>query len=306
MSQFKSIRIATRQSELALWQAHEVARHLRDIYPALVVELLPMSTRGDQILDQPLAQIGGKGLFLKELEVALMKGEADLAVHSLKDVPMQLEPGFVLPVVLARANPFDAFVSNRYIHFDALPVGAVVGTSSLRRQAQLKAVRPDLLVRDLRGNVNTRLSKLDAGQFDAIILACAGLERLGFHSRIRHALQPPVWLPAVGQGAIGIECREDQSELVALLKPLNDEQTHQCALAERAMNRCLQGSCDVPIAGYAQHQGSGLVLEGMVGNAQTGELIRAVRNGDGEHPLHLGEQVAAELIRLGAHKMLQR
>src|SRR5215475_6937071 len=219
------LRIATRQSALALWQANHVAARLRAEHPALAIELVPLSTRGDLILDRPLASIGGKGLFLKELEVAMLDGQADLAVHSLKDVPMELEPAFALGAILERADAADAFVSNVCERLDALPRGARVGTSSLRRQAQLRALRPDLDVRDLRGNVGTRVAKLDAGSYDAIILACAGLERLGEARRIRSRLEPPHWLPAAAQGAIAIECRAGNARVVALLSILNDAET---------------------------------------------------------------------------------
>jgi hydroxymethylbilane synthase len=216
-----TLRIATRKSPLALWQTEHVAARLRAAHPGLQVELVPMSTRGDEVLDRSLAAIGGKGLFLKELEVAMQRGEADCAVHSLKDVPMVLEPGFALPAILERADPADAFVSNAFANLDALPHGAVVGTSSLRRQAQLRARRPDLQLRDLRGNVNTRLAKLDAGEYDAIVLACAGLQRLGFESRIRARLDAPQWLPAPAQGAIAIECRDHDARIHALCAALD-------------------------------------------------------------------------------------
>ncbi|MEO8810377.1 MAG: hydroxymethylbilane synthase, partial [Rhodanobacter sp.] len=231
------LRIATRKSALALWQAGHVAALLRAAHPGLAVELVPLSTRGDEILDQPLAAIGGKGLFLKELEVAMLEGRAELAVHSLKDVPVQLEPGFALPAILPRADAADAFVSNHHASLAALPHGACVGTSSLRRQAQLRALRPDLQLRDLRGNVGTRLAKLDAGDYDAIVLACAGLERLGLASRIASRLAPPDWLPAPGQAAIVIEARDAQPAVMALLVALDDAETRLTVGAERAMNR---------------------------------------------------------------------
>ncbi|HSR65907.1 MAG TPA: hydroxymethylbilane synthase, partial [Xanthomonadaceae bacterium] len=237
------LRIATRKSPLALWQTEHVAERLRAAHPGLQVELVPLSTRGDEVLDRSLAAIGGKGLFLKELELAMQRGEADCAVHSLKDVPMELEPGFALPAILQRADPADAFVSNRFDALDALPRGARVGTSSLRRQAQLRARRPDLRLVDLRGNVNTRLAKLDAGDYDAIVLACAGLQRLGFDARIRARLVSPDWLPAPAQGAIAIECRDGDAATQALCAALDHTDTHTCAEAERAMNRALHGSC---------------------------------------------------------------
>src|SRR5262245_12158324 len=233
------LRIATRKSPLALWQSEHVAAALRAAHPGLEVVLVPMSTRGDEVLDRSLAAIGGKGLFLKELELAMLRGEADCAVHSLKDVPMELEPGFALPAILQRADYADAFVSNRYDNIEALPNGAVVGTSSLRRQAQLRALRPDLQLRDLRGNVNTRLAKLDAGDYDAIVLACAGLQRLGFDARIRARMEAPQWLPAPAQGAIAIECRDDDDTIRTLCAALDHAPTRICVEAERAMNRAL-------------------------------------------------------------------
>lgn len=240
-----TLRIATRKSALALWQAEHVAAQLRAAHPGLGVELVPMSTRGDEILDRPLAAVGGKGLFLKELEVAMLEDRADLAVHSLKDVPAELEPGFALPAILARADCADAFVSNHYQDLAALPRGARVGTSSLRRQAQLRAARPDLQLLDLRGNVGTRLAKLDAGDYDAILLACAGLDRLGLSGRIRSLLVAPEWLPAPGQAAIAIEARDDRPEVLDLLRALDDQDTRLTVTAERAMNHALGGSCSV-------------------------------------------------------------
>src|SRR3546814_7958322 len=251
-----TLRIATRKSPLALWQSEHVADALRAAHPGLAVALVPMSTRGDEVLDRSLAAIGGKGLFLKELECAMQRGEADCAVHSLKDVPMELEPGFALPAILQRADYADAFVINRCDDITALPQGAVVGTSSLRRQAQLRALRPDLQLRDLRGNVNTRLARLDAGDYDAIVLACAGLQRLGFDARIRSRMQAPDWLPAPAQGAIAIECRDDDARTIALCAVLDDAHTRTCVEAERAMNRALHGSCHVPVAALARLDGT--------------------------------------------------
>jgi len=297
-----TLRIATRKSPLALWQTEHVADRLRAAHPGLDVVLVPMSTRGDEVLDRSLAAIGGKGLFLKELEIAMQRGEADCAVHSLKDVPMVLEPGFALPAILARADYADAFVSNKYDHLDALPQGAIVGTSSLRRQAQLRARRPDLDLRDLRGNVNTRLSKLDAGDYDAIVLACAGLARLGFESRIRARLDAPDWLPAPAQGAIAIECRDDTPETFALLAALDDAATRECVEAERAMNRALHGSCHVPVAGFARRVGAELHLEGLVGSAQDGRFVRA--EGRGASPEALGTEVAQRLLAQGARDFI--
>ena len=297
-----TLRIATRKSPLALWQTEHVAQRLRAAHPGLMVELVPLSTRGDEVLDRSLAAIGGKGLFLKELELAMQRGDADCAVHSLKDVPMELEPGFALPAILARADPADAFVSNRFADLDALPHGARVGTSSLRRQAQLRARRPDLLLVDLRGNVNTRLAKLDAGEYDAIVLACAGLQRLGFDARIRARLAPPDWLPAPAQGAIAIECRDGDAATQALLAVLDDAPTRRCVEAERAMNRALHGSCHVPVAAFAQVQGEALALAGLVGSARDGRLVRAQARGDEAQALGAG--VAAELLAQGAGELL--
>jgi hydroxymethylbilane synthase len=300
----RTLRIATRKSPLALWQTEHVAARLREAHPGLAIELVPLSTRGDVILDRSLATLGGKGLFLKELEEAMQDGRADLAVHSLKDVPMQLDPGFALAAILQRANPFDAFVSNRHAEFDALPRGAVVGTSSLRRQAQIRALRPDLQLRDLRGNVNTRLAKLDAGEFDAIVLACAGLERLGFDARIRASLAPPQFLPAVAQGAIAIETREDDAAVAALCAVLHDRDTDLRVRAERAMNLALHGSCQVPIAGFATLDGGTLRLRALVGDAASGEILRAEAHGSAADPETLGQAVAAQLRALGADRLL--
>ncbi|MBP3984209.1 hydroxymethylbilane synthase [Pseudoxanthomonas helianthi] len=296
------IRIATRKSPLALWQSEHVAERLRAAHPEVRVELVPMSTRGDEVLDRSLAAIGGKGLFLKELELAMQRGEADCAVHSLKDVPMELEPGFALPAILSRADPADAFVSNRFAAVADLSQGARVGTSSLRRQAQLRALRPDLQLLDLRGNVNTRLAKLDAGEYDAIVLACAGLQRLGFDSRIRARLDAPAWLPAPAQGAIAVECRDDAPELHALLAALDDAPTRRRVEAERAMNRALHGSCHVPVAAFAQLQGERLLLHGLVGSAGDGRCVRAQDEGDDAEAL--GREVAAQLLALGADRIL--
>lgn len=300
----KTFRLATRQSALALWQTQHVASRLRAAHPQLSVELVPMTTRGDRIIDRPLSEIGGKGLFLKELEVAMLDGVADAAVHSLKDVPMVLDGPFALAAILARADPFDAFVSARYTDIDALPAGARVGTSSLRRQAQLRARRKDLQLVDLRGNVNTRLAKMEAGEYDAIILACAGLERLGLSRYIRHRLEAPSWLPAVAQGAIAIECRDRDDESLELLSVLNDAATRTCVEAERAMNRRLHGSCTVPIAAYATLDGKILSLEGLVGSAETGECIRASEVGRASDPEGLGRLVATELKLNGADRLL--
>jgi hydroxymethylbilane synthase len=298
------LRIATRKSPLALWQSEHVADLLRAAHPALSVELVPMSTRGDEVLDRSLAAIGGKGLFLKELELAMLRGEADCAVHSLKDVPMELEGPFALAAILARADPADAFVSNHYDDIAALPQGARVGTSSLRRQAQLRALRPDLELLDLRGNVNTRLAKLDAGDYDAIVLACAGLQRLGFEARIRARLDAPHWLPAPAQGAIAVECRAEDPATHALFAVLDHADTRRCVEAERAMNRALHGSCHVPVAALARLQGGVLSLSGLVGSAAEGLAIRADRDGPASDPESLGRAVAEQLLAQGAGEFL--
>jgi hydroxymethylbilane synthase len=301
----KNLRIATRKSPLALWQSEHVAERLRAAHPGLAVELVPMSTRGDEVLDRSLAAIGGKGLFLKELELAMQRGEADCAVHSLKDVPMELEPGFALPAILERADHADAFVSNRYDGIDALPQGARVGTSSLRRQAQLRARRADLQLLDLRGNVNTRLAKLDAGEYDAIVLACAGLQRLGFDSRIRARLDAPDWLPAPAQGAIAIECRDDDAATQQLCAVLDHASTRTCVTAERAMNRTLHGSCHVPVAAFARLDGAHLHLDGLVGSARDGRVVRAHAVGRGDLPEGLGMEVAEKLLAQGARALIE-
>jgi hydroxymethylbilane synthase len=299
-----TLRIATRKSALALWQAEHVAARLRAMYPGLTVELVPMTTRGDQIADRPLATVGGKGLFLKELEVAMLDGHADLAVHSLKDVPAELEPGFVLPAMLPRADAADAFVSNHYATLAALPQGARVGTSSLRRQAQLRAARPDVQLLDLRGNVNTRLAKLDAGDYDAIVLACAGLERLGLAARIRQRLTAPDWLPAPGQAAIAIEARADRLVVLDLLAALDDLDTRLTVSAERAMNRALGGSCTVPVAAWCVLAEQGLHLSGLVGDAASGRLLRAEASGPLDGADALGQTVADALLAQGAGDFL--
>ncbi|HTL13779.1 MAG TPA: hydroxymethylbilane synthase [Thermomonas sp.] len=298
------LRIATRKSPLALWQTEHVAGRLRAAHPGLQVELVPLSTRGDEILDRSLAAIGGKGLFLKELEVAMQRGDADCAVHSLKDVPMTLEPGFAVTAILARADHADAFVSNRFDGIDALPRGARVGTSSLRRQAQLRALRPDLELLDLRGNVNTRLGKLDAGDYDAIVLACAGLQRLGFDARIRARLDAPAWLPAPAQGAIAIECRDDDPGAAALCAALDDAPTRACVSAERAMNRALDGSCHVPVAALARLHDGTLALQGLVGAAADGRCVRAAAEGPADAPAALGQAVAERLLAQGARALI--
>jgi hydroxymethylbilane synthase len=297
-----TLRIATRKSPLALWQSEHVATQLRSSHPGIEVVLVPMSTRGDEVLDRSLAAIGGKGLFLKELELAMLRGEADCAVHSLKDVPMELDAPFVLPAILERADPADALISNHYHSLDALPPGARVGTSSLRRQAQLRALRPDLQLLDLRGNVNTRLAKLDDGGYDAIVLACAGLQRLGLEQRISARLAPPDWLPAPAQGAIAVECRDDDASVKALLAALDDAGTRACVEAERAMNLALHGSCHVPVAAFAQADADGLRLQGLVGDAGDGTLVRA--EALDTDPQRLGREVARQLLEAGAGELL--
>ena len=298
------LRIATRKSPLALWQSEHVAARLRQAHPGLSVELVPMSTRGDEVLDRSLAAIGGKGLFLKELELAMQRGEADCAVHSLKDVPMQLEPGFELPAVLERADPADAFVSNAFDGIAALPHGAVVGTSSLRRQAQLRARRPDLQLRDLRGNVNTRLAKLDAGEYDAIVLACAGLQRLGLDARIRDRLAPPGWLPAPAQAVVAVETRLGDARTRERMAVLEHAPTRVRIEAERALNLALHGSCHVPVAAYAELDGERLRLRAWVGSASDGSGVSAQGEGDATQPQALGRAVAADLLAQGAGRFL--
>lgn len=303
-NQQHTLTIATRKSALALWQAEFVKAELEKHHPELNVELLPMTSRGDKILDVPLAKVGGKGLFVKELEHALLNHEADIAVHSMKDVPMEFPEGLGLPVICEREDPRDAMVSNTVACFDDLPKGAIVGTSSLRRQCQLLAQRPDLDIRFLRGNVNTRLAKLDAGEYDAIILASAGLIRLGMGERITDTLPPETCLPAGGQGAIGIECRSDDSTTIALLKCLQHTKTTECVSAERAMNRRLEGGCQVPIACYAIHTDKGLWLRGLVGNPDGSELISKDINGDVSQAESMGVELAENLLSAGAGKIL--
>lgn len=300
----KPIRLATRESTLALWQTRHVAERLRAAHPGLDVELVPMTTRGDQLLDVSLSKIGGKGLFLKELEVAMLQGRADAAVHSLKDVPMQLEADFTLAAILPRDNPFDALVSPRFAGLAELPHGAAVGTSSQRRQVQLRQLRPDLEIRDLRGNINTRLAKCAAGEYDAIILACAGLERLGLDAHIRAELTAPGWWPAVAQGAIAVEARSDRPDIAALFAPLQHAPTATCVHAERAMNRRLHGSCQVPVAAYAEIREDGLHLAGWVGNAERAESILAQAVGMVHDPQALGVRVAERLLAQGAAELL--
>lgn len=300
----RTLRIATRKSALALWQAEHVAEQLRVAHPGLEVTLVPLTTRGDEVQDRSLAAIGGKGLFLKELEVAMEDGRADIAVHSLKDVPAALEPGFTLGAILRRADAADALVSTRYAQLGGLPHGARVGTSSLRRQAQLRALRPDLEITDLRGNVNTRLAKLERGDHDAIVLACAGLTRLGLGAHIRSRLTVPHWLPAPGQAAIAVEMRSGDAATHALLAALDDADTHLTVRAERAMNLTLGGSCTVPVGAWCERAGAQLDLRGLVGDVASGRILRAHAQGATADPEGLGREVATRLLEQGAAAFL--
>ena len=301
----KHLKIATRKSPLALWQANYVRDRLLAEHPGLSVELVTMTTQGDKILDTPLAKIGGKGLFVKELEQGMLAGDADIAVHSMKDVPMDLPPGFALPVICEREVPFDAFVSNQYETVDKLPQGARVGTSSLRRSSQLLQQRPDLKIGSLRGNVQTRLSKLDSGEFDAIILAAAGLIRLQLKERVRHTIAAETILPAVGQGAVGIECREDDAETMALIAFLKDEPTFIRVSAERAFNHRLDGGCQVPIAAYAVLENNELWLRGLVASLDGQTVISGERRGTAEQAEAMGISLAEELLANGAEVILR-
>ena len=300
----RTLKIVTRKSPLALWQANFVKDRLEALHPDLQVELVPMSTQGDKILDTPLAKVGGKGLFVKELETAMLEGRADIAVHSMKDVPVEFPDGLGLHTICEREDPRDAFVSNHFNQTDELPQGAVVGTSSLRRQCQLRAARPDLVIRDLRGNVNTRLAKLDAGEYDAIILAAAGLKRLEMAHRIAAFIEPEQSLPANGQGAVGIECRLDDHELHALLAPLEHPETRIRVLTERAMNRALQGGCQVPIGAYALVQGEEVWLRGLVGSPDGSRVIRDEIRGPLAEGEALGHTLAQRLLAAGADVIL--
>ena len=296
--------IATRESRLALWQAEFIQSCLQALYPAARIELLGMTTRGDQILDRPLSRVGGKGLFVKELETALLDGRADIAVHSMKDVPMHLDPEFALVAIGERETPLDAFVSSKYESLDDLPPGAVVGTSSLRRESQLRAMYPYLAVSPLRGNLDTRLRKLDAGDYDAIILAAAGLKRLGLAARIRGVLAAETSLPAVGQGALGIEALAARPDVAAWMAPLNHAATRACVLAERAVSRALAGSCEVPLAAFAQTQNDQIFLRALVALPDGSQVVRAERSGPVDEPEALGAAVARDLIDLGAAGVL--
>ena len=299
------IRIATRQSPLAIWQAEYVAQRLQSTFPELQTVLVKMMTRGDKILDAPLAKVGGKGLFVKELEQGMLAGEADIAVHSMKDVPVDLPKGLHLAAILSRENPRDAFVSNQYAEFKDLPENARIGTSSLRRQCQIKMLMPNANIIPLRGNVNTRLDKLDAGDYDAIILAYAGLKRLGLEHRVSECLTTEICLPAIGQGAIGIECRVDDVDINQMLTALHDRQTDLCIRAERAMNAHLNGGCQVPIAGFAELCNGQLVMRGLVGNPDGSILYRSEKVGTLAHPEEIGQAIADDLLNQGADKILQ-
>lgn len=298
------LRIATRKSALALWQANWVADQLRRAHPALKIELVEMTTEGDRKLEVTLSKIGGKGLFLKELEEALLRGDADIAVHSLKDVPAQDTPGLRLSAFMPRATPFDAFISNQYPNFMALPQGATVGTASLRRQAQLLHRRPDLNILPLRGNVNTRLDRQLKGDFDAIILAACGLERLNLGSHIAETLNPELCLPAVGQGIVVVQCRSDDEHSQALLKPLHSPASFTQALAERSMNALLGGSCQVPIAGFATLKGNELQLQGLVGSCDGKTLLKAQYAGDPSEAQQIGIRVGETLLSQGAQTLI--
>lgn len=302
----QTVRIATRKSALALWQAEYVKAQLEHFHPGINVELVPMTTKGDIILDTPLAKVGGKGLFVKELEIAMLENRADIAVHSMKDVPVEFPEGLGLEIICPREDPRDAFVSNTIASFADLPQGAVVGTSSLRRQCQIKALRPDLDIRDLRGNVNTRLKKLDNNEYDAIILAAAGLIRLEMPERIREFIAPEVMLPANGQGAVGIECRTEDETIKNLLAPLGCEETRIRVIAERSMNRALEGGCQVPIGSYAIIENQEIYLRGLVGAVDGSEILTSEVRGKIQDAEKLGTDLAATLLADGADKILSQ
>lgn len=300
----QKIIIASRESLLAMWQAKFIQKCLGELYPQTEISILGMTTRGDQILDQSLSKIGGKGLFIKELEQALEDGRADIAVHSMKDMPMNVPEGFKLAAITEREDPRDAFVSNRHTSLDTLPEGSIVGTSSLRRESQLRAQFPHLQVQPLRGNVQTRLRKLDEGQYAAIILAAAGLKRLGLSDRITALLNPEQSLPAVGQGALGIECRADRTDLVELLQPLHHPETAYCVEAERAMSRVLGGSCQVPLGAFAEIINGTLQLRGFVAQPDGRRIVSDALNGRPETGIAMGQQLAQKLIKKGADEIL--
>ncbi|VAW75642.1 Porphobilinogen deaminase [hydrothermal vent metagenome] len=299
-----TLRIATRKSPLALWQANHVRDALLARHPELEIELVTMTTQGDKILDTPLAKVGGKGLFVKELETGILEGRADLAVHSMKDVPVEFPDGLGLAAVLPREDPRDALISNEYSSIETLPEGARLGTSSLRRQCQIRRIRPDLEVIDLRGNVNTRLAKLDNGDYDAILLAAAGIRRMGWEARISELLAPEQFIPAIGQGAIGIEIRVDDLRVRALIEELNDGQTAIRIRAERALNEALQGGCQVPIAGYSEVSHGVIVLRGLVGRPDGTEMVQGVISGRPEDGEELGQVLAEDLLSRGARQIL--
>ncbi len=301
----EAFRIATRKSPLALWQAEHVRSRLQEAHPDLEVELVTMSTKGDRVLDSPLAKIGGKGLFVKELEQGMLAGDADIAVHSMKDVPVEFPDGLGIGAILEREDPHDAFVSNRFDSIESLPEAAVVGTSSLRRQCQLRAVRPDLDIRDLRGNVGTRLGKLDNGDYDAIVLACAGLKRLGLAGRITRSIGTEAMLPAIGQGIIGIETRLDDARVRELLSPLHDGDTAVRLAAERSLNATLSGGCQAPVAGHAMLDGDVLRLRGLVGWPDGSDIVRGEISGAAAEADSLGRTLAEDLLARGARQILE-
>ncbi|NRA59841.1 MAG: hydroxymethylbilane synthase [Psychrobium sp.] len=300
------VRIATRKSPLALWQAEFVKAQLELFHPGIVVELVTMVTKGDKILDTPLAKVGGKGLFVKELETAMLEGRADIAVHSMKDVPMEFPPGLDLQVICEREDPRDAFVSNNFKNLDQLPAGAIVGTSSLRRQCQIRAARPDLVIRDLRGNVGTRLGKLDNGDYDAIILAAAGLIRLELPQRIASFIEPEQSLPAVGQGAVGIECRIDDDRMKALLAPLEHQETRIRVLVERAVNNRLEGGCQVPIGSYCVLDGDQFWLRALVGSPDGSVMLHEEARGHIKDAQNTAVAMADKLLNRGGREILQQ
>jgi hydroxymethylbilane synthase len=298
------LRIATRKSPLALWQAEEVARQLKSFHPELEVELVPMTTKGDQILNSPLSKVGGKGLFVKELEVAMLEDRADIAVHSMKDVPMEFPEGLQLSAILKREDPRDAFLSNKYSSLDALPDGAILGTASLRRQAIVKAAYPNIEIKMLRGNINTRIAKLEAGEYDAIILAASGLKRMGFDQRITAIIPPEIMLPAVGQGALGIEARSNDAVVDTLLAPLRDTETTYRLNCERAMNNRLNGGCQIPVAGYSEVNAGQITLRAFLGYPDGSQVFKSEHSAVLDAAEALGTQVAEDLIAQGGDKVL--
>lgn len=305
-TKLSELRIATRSSPLALWQAQEVARRLKPLYPDLRVSLVKMKTSGDKMLDAPLAKVGGKGLFVKELEIGILEGRADIAVHSMKDVPVDFPAGLELTLIMEREDPRDAFVSNQYDALASMPAGSRLGTSSLRRQMQIRERYPHLEIDWLRGNVNTRLGKLDNGEYDGIILACAGLIRLGFEQRITAAIEPEECLPAIGQGAVGIEVRCDDTEVHQLLAPLGHAETSVRIAAERALNETLSGGCQVPIAGFAVLNDDQIYLRGLVGEPDGSLILRAEATGKAEDAVSIGKSIAEDLLAQGADRILSR